>query len=127
MLLGFALYLWRDDRGLGRFEGLGNYVSLYVVLTSVLFLAAISLPFDFHQCFYPSRAFPYFVSGRIISGTILPFVLIYSIGLEYLWRPIRKCVHPIFPLLAICVFILCVEISIRSVVFHSHFNFFSLR
>ena len=127
MLLGFALYLWRDDRGLGRFEGLSNYVSLYVVLTSVLFLAAISLPFDFHQCYYPSRAYPYFVSGRIISGTILPFAVVYLRGLEYLWKPVRKYVHPIFPVLGICVFIFCVEISIRATVFHSHFNFFSLR
>jgi hypothetical protein len=127
MLLGFALYLWRDDGGLGRFEGLSNYVSLYVFLTSVLFLAAISLPFDFHRCFYPSRAYPYFVSGRIISGTILPFALIYLIGLEYLWRPVRKYVHPIFPVLAICVFIFCAEISIRAAVFHSQFNFFALR
>jgi hypothetical protein len=97
------------------------------VVASVLFLAALSIPFDFHQCFYPSRAYPYFVSGRIISGTILPFTLIYLIGLEYLWRPIRIYVHPIFLVLAICIFVLCVEISIRSVVFHSQFNFFTLR
>ena len=125
MLAGFALYLWRDNRSPDRSEHLSNYVSLYLVLASVLFLAAISLPFDFHQCFYPSRAYPYFVSGRIISGTILPFALIYLIGLEYLWRPIRKYVHPIFPVVAICVFISCVEISIRSAVFHSNFNFFA--
>lgn len=127
MLVGFALYLWRDDQGGSQSGRLSNYFSLYLVMASVLFLAAISLPFDFHQCFYPSRAYPYFVSGRIISGTILPFALIYLTGLEYLWRPIRKYVHPIFPVVAICVFILCVEISIRSAVFHSNFNFFAPR
>jgi len=127
MLLGFALYLWRDERGHGRSERLGNYVSLYLVVAAVLFLAALSLPFDFHQCYYPSRAYPYFVSGRIISGTILPFALIYLIGFEYLWRPVRKYVHPIVPVMAICVFVLCVEIAIRATVFHSRFNFFTLR
>jgi Predicted membrane protein (DUF2142) len=127
MVLGFALYWWRDDRGAGRLERLSNCVSLFLVLASVLFLAALSVPFDFHQCYYPSRAYPYFVSGRIISGTILPFAVVYLIGLEYLWRPVRKFVHPIFPVLGICVFILCVEISVRATVFHSHFNFFTLR
>ena len=127
MLLGFALYLLRDDREVGGLERLSNYVSLYLVLSSVLFLAALSVPFDFHQCYYPSRAYPYFVSGRIISGTILPFAVVYLSGLEYLWRPVRKYVHPIFPVLGICVFILGVEIAVRATVFHSHFNFFTLR
>jgi uncharacterized membrane protein len=67
------------------------------------------------------------LSGRIISGTILPFVLIYLMGFEYLWRPFRKYVHPIFPVLAVCLFIIFAEISIRATVFHSHFNFFALR
>jgi len=44
-----------------------------------------------------------------------------------LWKPVRRYVHPIFLLLGICVFILCVEVSIRATVFHSHFNFFTLR
>jgi hypothetical protein len=123
----FAMYLLRNTEKMDRLERLSAYVSLYLVVASVLFLAAISLPYDFHQCFYPSRAYPYFVSGRIVNGSLLPFALIYLIGFEYLWQPIRKYVHPIFPLLAICVFIVCVEISIRATVFHSNFNFFSLR
>jgi hypothetical protein len=127
LLAAFAAYLLRREKGEDRLARLGNFVSLYLVLASVLFLAGISLPFDFHQCYYPSRALPYFLSGRIISGTILPFVLIYLMGFEYLWRPFRKYVHPIFPVLAICSFIIFAEISIRATVFHSHFNFFALR
>jgi len=122
----FALYLSRKVDVIDRWERLSDYVSLYLVLASVLFLAAISLPYDFHQCFYPSRAYPYFVSGRIVNGSLLPFALIYLIGLEYLWRPIRKYVHPIFPVLGICMLIVGVEISVRAQVFHSHFNFFAL-
>jgi hypothetical protein len=66
------------------------------------------------------------VSGRIVNGSLLPFALIYLIGLEYLWQPIRKYVHPIFPALGICMLIVGVEISVRAQVFHSHFNFFAL-
>jgi hypothetical protein len=122
----FVLYLLRKVDVVDRWERLSDYVSLSLVLASVLFLAAISLPYDFQQCFYPSRAYPYFVSGRIINGSLLPFVLIYLIGLEYAWQAVRKYVHPIFPLLGICLFIVGVEISVRAQVFHSHFNFFAL-
>jgi hypothetical protein len=120
----WCFWRWRDSReGLEKLVG---YLSVYLVLASVLFLAAISLPFDFHQCFYPSRALPYFVSGRIICGTLLPFALIYVGALEFVLRPIRRYVHPLIPFALICAFITCTEYVLRSDVFHSAFNFFVL-
>jgi hypothetical protein len=89
-------------------------------------MAAISLPYDFQECVYPSRAAPYFVSGRIIIGALLPFVVMYLSGLEYLLRPLGKYLHPIFPLLLICAGILWAEATIAEVAFRSHFNFYSL-
>jgi hypothetical protein len=121
----FAVYLWRT-RTEDWLQRLSGAVSLYLVATSVLFLAAISLPFDFHQCIYPSRELPYFVSGRIICGTLLPFALIYVGALEFIWAPIRRYVHPLTPFVVICAFITCTEMWLRSDVFHSAFNFFSL-
>ena len=106
-----------------RFNGL---VSLYLMAVSILFLGAISLPFDFHECVYPSRQNPYFLSGRIICGTLLPFAVIYAGGFEFLARPLRRYVHPVIPFAVICVFITGSEILLRADVFHSAFNFFSL-
>src|SRR5260370_41124895 len=80
---------------------LWGFLSLYLVTASALFLAAISLPYDFHDCLYPSRLYPYFVSGRIISGTLLPFALLYTSGLEVLFMRVRPCIHPARPLAAI--------------------------
>jgi hypothetical protein len=126
LLAVFVWCLWRGPDSGERLEKLSGYLSVYLVLASVLFLAAISLPFDFHQCFYPSRELPYFVSGRIICGTLLPFALIYVSGLEFVFRQVRRYVHPLIPFAAICIFVTCTELWLRSDAFHSAFNFFAL-
>jgi len=119
-LVCFAL---RKKEQIQRFS---EYLSLYLVAASVLFLASVSLLFDYQECVYPSRAHPYFVSGRIIIGTLLPFLVMYLSGFEFLLRPIRKYVHPILPLLVICASIACAEATLMLTVFHSHFNFYAL-
>src|SRR5208282_4494953 len=68
LLIFFAadfMWQWKTRSPLQKFAG---FQALFLVVSSVGFLAAISLPFDFHDCAYPSRLYPYFVSGRIISG-----------------------------------------------------------
>jgi hypothetical protein len=122
----FVVYVWKQKQSDRWLERLSGVVSLYLVISSMLFLVAISLPFDFHECIYPSREFPYFVSGRIICGTLLPFVVIYVGAMELVLRPVRRYVHPLIPFAAICVFITCTEFWLRNDVFHSAFNFFAL-
>jgi hypothetical protein len=101
--------------------------SLLLFLTSVLFMAAISLLFDFHKCVNPSREHPFFVSGRIISGALLPFVLMYVAGMEFLLRPIRKWRPAALALACLLVFITIAEFQVRRVAFSSPYNFFALR
>jgi hypothetical protein len=99
---------------------------LFLVAGSVLFLAVLSVLFDFHECGYPSRLYPYFVSGRIISGALLPFVLIYAAGLESITTLIRRWIPPVVVLACLMLFITASEIRVRSVAFSSHYNFFAL-
>ena len=49
---------------------------------SVLLLAGLSIPFDFGHCWYPSREFPYFISGRLIMGALVPFLILLARGIE---------------------------------------------
>ncbi|MFZ0481171.1 MAG: hypothetical protein WAL71_18675 [Terriglobales bacterium] len=114
---------WKDSTLAQRFA---EITAPLLVITSVLFMAAISLPFDFHECFYPSREHPFFLSGRIISGALLPFVLIYVSGLDYLLKPIRKHVPPAAVLACLMVFITITEVSVRQAVFSSPYNYFAL-
>jgi hypothetical protein len=114
-------------------QKLAGAQALFLVITSVGFLALISLPFDFNYCAYPSREYPYFVSGRIISGALLPFVLMYASGLELVTNLVRRWVSPfalrIMPyalLSCLVVFITISEVHVRSGVFASPYNFFAL-
>jgi hypothetical protein len=54
------------------------------VVGSTMFLAWLSVAFDFGPCLYPSRAHPYLTSGRLMSGILIPFVLLYAYGLDQL-------------------------------------------
>jgi len=114
---------WNAGWSLERFS---DFLALFLVVSSVLFMVAISLAFDFHDCFYPSRLHPYFVSGRIISGTILPFSIIYVRGLEFVLKPIRAWVHPAVGLALLMLTITASELIVRSPAFTSPFNFFAL-
>ncbi len=50
--------------------------------SGLAFLAALSLAFDFGRCIYPSRTMPFFVSGRLLTGALVPFLLLYVHGLD---------------------------------------------
>jgi hypothetical protein len=125
MIVVFCVHMIRR-RSSGSLEWLANATSMYLLLSSVLFLAVISLLFDFHQCFYPSREYPYFVSGRIICGTLLPFAVIFTLGFEYLLLRLRSRIHPMIPFAVCCVLICVAEVVVSREVFRSPFNFFSL-
>lgn len=127
MITVFAVQMFRRWRNKTAMQQLIESQSLLLVLTSVLFMAAISLPFDFHQCVNPSRDHPFFVSGRIISGALLPFVLMYVAGMEFLLRPIRKWIPAASVLACLLLFITVTELQVRRVAFASPYNFFALR
>ena len=122
----FAVKLFKKGRSEGKLQRINGYLSLYLILAAYLFMAAISLPYDFHDCVNPSRAHPFFVSGRIIIGVLLPFAIMYSSGFETLSKPVRRYVHPLIPFAVFAVFVTATELIVRGDIFHSAFNFFSL-
>lgn len=126
LLLVFLVEFSRRRRSMSRLSRLAALNAALLVVGSVLFIVAISVPFDYHDCAYPSRAIPFTTSGRIISGAILPFVLLYAIGLEKITSVFRKWVPPVAVLACIMLFITVSEVRVRSAVFSSPYNFFSL-
>jgi len=125
MLISFMIQLFRDKKIITATERFAGVQAVFVVLSSVLFMAAISLPFDYRNCIYPSRDHPYFVSGRIISGALLPFALIYVGGMEYLLSSFKKWA-PYALLSCLMVFITVSEFEIRRVTFSSSYNLFAI-
>ena len=97
-----------------------------VLFSGVLLLAALSTMFDFHDCVYPSRQFPYFISGRLISGILVPFLFLYMEGFNEMLKKIKR-ENFFLPLaMGAGLWMLGSEIWVYWPVFRSPYNFFHL-
>jgi hypothetical protein len=99
---------------------LGSFVAV------IAFQALSSMAFDFGPCEYPSRAHPLFTSGRLMSGALIPFLLLYARGLDKMlgWR--GHAWLPLAVLASIVLLITISEIQLTLPVFSSPYNFFHL-
>ena len=93
---------------------------------SLAFLAAMSVIYDFGNCFYPSRARPFMTSGRLALGALIPFAALYLYGLDAL-LPARLPVPLRFVVLIVpLAFMTLSEIILSRVAFESAYNWFHL-
>ncbi len=102
-------------------------MSFCVLVVSVLFLAALSIRHDFGNCWTPSRQQPYFTSGRLVSGAILPFLLIYLDGLNRIFPRFKNQLLPFITVGLIVIIITWSELWLTWGVFKSPFNWFHLK
>lgn len=117
-----SLFGRRRERASGeRFAG---WMGVSAVAASVAMMAALSINFDFGECFYPSAAFPYFVSGRLILGVLVPFLVLYVQGLDVLMTRLRLRTGRLAVLMVIVALITASEIALELPVFRSQFNWF---
>lgn len=58
------------------------WLALFLFAAGVVFLGFLSIIYDFHGCYYPSQARPYFTSGRLILGALIPFSLLFTFGFD---------------------------------------------
>jgi hypothetical protein len=91
------------------------------VAAGVAFLAVLSLQFEFGRSVYPSRDFPYFTSGRLIAGSIVPFALLYVRGVEALLSRWNRRL-PLAALAVIIIFVTASAIAVNAPVFASEHN-----
>lgn len=105
-------------------ERFADLSALAIACLSFFFLIFLSLRYDFGQTYYPSRALPYFVSGRLIIGALVPFLLIYLRGLEFLWKRVLPRVSPFFAVLALVLCMAVNESLALRPVFASPYNFY---
>ena len=92
---------------------------------ALAFSGWLSIIYDFHDCFYPSRAHPYFTSGRLLLGALIPFLLLFVFGLD------RALTHfsnsaKFFVLTGIILFMLVSEVTIDWPVFTNPYNWFHM-
>jgi len=121
----FALIL--DKTGSDRSCRTALAGSLFVVIVSIAFLVFMSMRYDFGDCNYPSIDKPYFTSGRLIAGTILPFLFLYIEGLHRILSKLRRASALLFVVGIVVAVITISEISLSWSVFASPYNWFHLK
>jgi len=113
-------------RGTNSLQQSMTWFAFLCFISLVLLLVLLSLSFDFGNCIYPSRIYPYFVSGRLISAAMIPFLLLYVKGLNHAFSWIKNENHRIVVLIIIVLFITVTELEFKWNVFSSNYNFFHL-
>jgi Predicted membrane protein (DUF2142) len=125
VLLGAALFGLRKKADLSTFQRQAIAAAALSFITSVGFLALLSIQFDFGECINPSRLHPYFTSGRLLSGALIPFALFYVYGISWIFRRINSALL-LLVLVVLLAFVTMSEIKINRAVFASEHNWFHL-
>lgn len=101
------------------------WLSLACCLAALAFFALASIIYDFHNCTYPSRARPYFQSGRLFLGALVPFLLCFVYGLDRLLDRFGDKTK--YGVLALLIFVMVAsEIASDLPVFSNAYNWFHL-
>jgi 4-amino-4-deoxy-L-arabinose transferase-like glycosyltransferase len=95
-------------------------------IAAVSFFFLLSIEFDFGRCIFPSRDHPYFTSGRLMLGALVPFALLYTYGVSELVRRFRIAFPAWLGVGLIMMIASISEIFIKHSVFASEHNWFHL-
>lgn len=102
-------------------------IAVWSLLGGIVLLALLSIRYDFHQCAYPSTAYPYFSSGRLLAAVIVPFLLLFLYSID---RAVSWCCASEFPkwtiLIAVVLVITVATARLYTPVFYSEYNWFHL-
>ena len=101
------------------------WFGFFALAAAAAFLGFLSVIYDFQDCFYPSRAHPYFTSGRLMLGALIPFMLLFVYGLD---RVLNRFGSPakFLALGAMILFMLISEIITDWRIFPNPYNWFHL-
>jgi hypothetical protein len=92
----------------------------------VLFVAILSIAFDFGLCPYPSREHPYFTSGRLLSAAAIPFFLLYAEAFDSALSRVPGGWTKTILFVSLVLFIVGSEAAVNRVAFSSRYNSFHL-
>lgn len=107
-----------------RFKALFVAAACFIAAISFFFL--LSIGFDFGRCVFPSRDHPYFTSGRLMMGALVPFALLYTHGVSEIVRRSRIG-FPAWIGVSLLVAIASIsEVAVKHNVFASEHNWFHL-
>jgi hypothetical protein len=123
IFLGSAIIGLQRRAGLSTFQQQAIGIAIVVFLAGVVFLALLSIQFDFGDSTGPTRGHPYFTAGRLLSGALIPFTLAYVYGIAFLLRRI-SAIAPLIAVGALVGFLVTSETIVNNVAFVSEHNWF---
>jgi hypothetical protein len=100
------------------------WLGFWSFAASVAFLGLLSIMFDFGKCVNPSPAHPYFSSGRLITGALIPFLLLYVRGLDWALGSRENGRLTLGALTTLAIVITISEVFINLPPFSSRYNLF---
>ena len=115
----------RKQPGLTLFQRQAIGSAVLIFLAGVAFLLLLSIQFDFANCINPSKAHPYFTSGRLLIGALIPFAVGYVYGVIWLCSRINSAL-PLILLGSVVLLATVSEIFVNRAVFVSEHNWFHL-
>jgi hypothetical protein len=93
---------------------------------SAAFVFILTIAYDFEGCAYPSRELPFLTSGRLILGALVPFLILYLIGLGAILDRLKIGRYRWVALAVILAIALGSGILLTRNVFASAFNFYHM-
>ena len=115
----------RKRVGLTAFQRQAIGSAILIFVASIAFLGLLSIQFDFGNCINPSRAHPYFTSGRLLTGALIPFAIVYVYGVAWVCGRFNARLG-IVVLGGVAMFMFASEIWVNRVVFLSEHNWFHI-
>lgn len=107
-------------------ETFADGMSALVMAASAAILISISVAFDFGRCWYPSSAYPYVTSGRLVLGVLAPFLVLYVSGLNSALARLKLTYSRFGALLVIAALMISYEVAVMLPVFWSQYNWFHM-
>jgi hypothetical protein len=128
LTLGFLVFallnLFTRPKQITDFQRQALWFCLGCLAAGVTFLAWLSIIYDFGICLDPSPEHPYLAEARLILGAMMPCLLLYLYGLNYLLRDAKKpWVRPV-ALGVIILFMIVSEIATDWTVLASQYNWY---
>jgi hypothetical protein len=122
-----TVYLLPRFQHADRVEKKALMLALSSFVSVVGFLALLSIAIDFGSCTYPSRAHPYFSSGRLLNAAAMPFFVLYAYALDLVTRRTKRAWVSWATLAGVAAFITLSQTIVNWPAFDSQYNFFHLR
>jgi len=126
-LVFVALALWALRRSGAPERRRLEALAVGAVLAAAALLAALSLSIDFASWGTPTRDDPFFVHGRLVSGVLGPFALVWVRGLQTLLAPLPGRLGRLAPAAALVAWLAAVtasEAALMAPVFASPWNWY---